>query len=127
MIHGHPALAEALRAEGAEVLRLHPQPGVIDLSALLREHGCTPDLLIQTENLADRTLLAGLPELACTKVFWSVDTHLNLSWHGLYGRLFDGVLATQRRLLPDLRHEGAGRTGWLPFSSASSGYRVCWA
>ena len=115
LVNVHTGIADALRETGREVLALHPKPGVVDLPALLREHCCTPDLLVQGETLGERILLSGLPEVGCIKIFWSIDTHLNLYWHSLYGRLFDGVAATQRRLLPELRREGLGAVGWLPW------------
>ncbi len=67
------------------------------------------------EVLRERVLLSGLERLSCRKAFWAIDVHLNLYWHGLYGRLFDLVLCTQKGWLDDLRREGAPRVAWLPW------------
>ncbi|MBQ3060075.1 MAG: glycosyltransferase family 1 protein [Desulfovibrio sp.] len=51
-----------------------------------------PDLLIQREHIGRRLLLDDLWELDCPKIFWAVDSHLNLYWQRFYGGLFDLVL-----------------------------------
>lgn len=51
-----------------------------------------PDILIQKEHIGRRVFLDGLWDLACPKIFWAVDSHLNLYWQRFYGQLFDLVL-----------------------------------
>ena len=55
-------------------------------------HAFQPDVLIQKEHIGRRLLLGGLWELPCPKIFWSVDSHLNLYWQRFYCQLFDLVL-----------------------------------
>ena len=88
-------LGPAFKHLGHEVLEIYPPPGILDVHAELNAIGFVPDLLIQTEVLGPRVILAGLESLKCPKVFWSVDTHLNAFWHVHYGRLFDAVATTQ--------------------------------
>jgi len=88
-------LGPTLHRLGHEVLELVPGPGVSEVRALLEPCGFKPELLVQTEVLGLRAILAGLEHLDCPKVFWSVDTHLNAFWHAHYGRLFDAVATTQ--------------------------------
>jgi len=109
------ALVPALRGLGHEVLDLRPGPGMHCLPELLDRHGFTPDLLIHQEVLGKRRFLSGLGELACTKIFWSIDTHLNAWWHCLYGRFFDCVATTQDHWLPRLESLGLESTAWLPW------------
>lgn len=87
------SLPTALEHLGHEVLNLHPRnEQVFDLAEALDEHKFSPELIIQEENLGPRLLVKGLDTFSCPKVFWSLDTHLNLFWHAHYIRLFDGVL-----------------------------------
>lgn len=82
----------ALRKCGHNVLDLHPAPGLHSLQALLAPHDFIPDAVFQDENLGSRILLTDLPTFSCVKIFRSLDSHLNMFWHYLYGRLFDTVL-----------------------------------
>ncbi|WP_243310623.1 CgeB family protein [Fundidesulfovibrio agrisoli] len=88
-------LGPSLRDLGHEVLEVLPAPGVTDVRTALEPSGFRPDLLVQTEVLGARVILAGLEHLDCIKVFWSIDSHLNAFWHAHYGRLFDAVATTQ--------------------------------
>ncbi len=108
------ALQKPLEALGHEVLALHPKPGILDITAELARQAFAPDLLVQVETLGPRVILDGLPALRCTKVFWSVDTHLNLFWHRHYIRLFDGALTTQPHLVEELAAQGVPAF-WLPW------------
>ncbi len=103
-----------MAALGHEVLALQPKAGILDIAAELASRGFQPDLLVQTESLGPRTILQGLPLLGCVKLFWSIDTHLNLFWHRDYGRLFDAVLTTQPHLVTALAAEGF-QAHWLPW------------
>jgi len=94
-------VADALHRMGHEVLTLRHQdlPPVFDLPEELERRDFTPDLVLQTESLSHRTLYRGLGELDCLKVFWSIDTHLNLFWQQHYFRLFDGIATPHASLL----------------------------
>lgn len=97
------SIGKALQALGHEVLILHQYelPRVLDIAAELRKRNFAPDLLFQEELLGERVLLQGLKELDCPKVYWSVDTHLNLFWHEWYTKLFDGVATPHVSLLKE--------------------------
>lgn len=112
LIHG--PLGQAFRDLGHEVLQLAPPPGVFDIRAALDEAGFVPDLLVHTESLGPRVLLAGLPAVAAIKIFWSLDTHLNAFWHAHYGGLFDAVATTQPAWVPRLAVLGPARVFALP-------------
>ncbi|MBN2141052.1 MAG: glycosyltransferase family 1 protein [Desulfovibrionaceae bacterium] len=115
LVNCHLGMVRAFEELGHRVLALEPSEPVFDIREALAEAGFEPDVLIQTELLRDRVLLRGLDGLSCRKVFWSLDTHLNSFWHAHYGRLFDGLLSTQKRLLPELRAAGLSQVGWLPW------------
>ncbi|MGE4552668.1 MAG: glycosyltransferase [Desulfovibrionaceae bacterium] len=115
LVHGRPELAARWRDQGHAVRHLTPEGTIVDLGAELAAQGFRPDLVVQVERLGPRTLLRGLDALDCRKVFWSVDTHLNLHWHGYYSRLFDLTCTTQHGWVPRLGREGAPRAAWLPW------------
>lgn len=95
-------LAEPLRELGHEVLDVRPEFGVLELPPYLKAHNFTPDLLIQQERLAPRLSLLGLEQLPCPKIFWSVDSQLNLHWQVHYLTLFDGFLTPHLSLFEAL-------------------------
>jgi hypothetical protein len=121
----------ALKDMGHDVLCLWPQQPVFDLKAALDEQAFAPELIFQEESLGTRALLQGLQHYACPKVFWSLDTHLNLHWQSHYFRLFDGVLTPHESILhKDLRppHPPFARMAmfgqdrpWKPFSQRRHG------
>ncbi len=103
------AFHKPLSALGHNVLFFSPRdPGNIDVPLLLQQHNFTPDLIFQTESLARRLVLHGLPSIPCVKIFWAIDSHLNLFWQRYYARLFDGVLTPHlslwEALPPEWRH-----------------------
>ncbi len=114
----HCPLGPALRRMGHHVLELAPPPGLHDARALLDGAGFSPDLLVQTETLGPRTLLAGLDGLSCARVYWSLDTHLNAFWQRHYAGLFDLFLTTQAHWVPRLADLGAPHARWLPWFGA---------
>ncbi|WP_462327459.1 glycosyltransferase family protein [Desulfobaculum sp.] len=116
-------LADAFSAMGHDVLGLRVQPGIQNIAALLAEHDFQPELFVEVEVLGARPVLTGLNEIACTKLFWSVDTHLNAWWHVDYGRLFDAVLTTQQHWVPRLEACGLPRVYWLPWFGVRRPYR----
>lgn len=95
----------ALKNMGHEVLLLDDvhAPQVLDLEQELARRNFSPDLVLQTEHLGQRVLLKGLSSLSCPKIFWSLDTHLNLSWQLPYMRLFDAVATPHASIMERLR------------------------
>lgn len=90
---------------GHEVLQLDvPElTPVFDLKEALAQRNFKPDLIFQAESLGKRVFLTGLNSFSCPKIFWSVDTHLNLFWHVYYMRLFDGVATPHVSIFNRLR------------------------
>lgn len=116
LIHATGPLSQAFQDLGCEVLALSPpEAGVFDMPAELRRHGFEPDILFQREQLGPRLLLAGLEHIPAVRIFWAIDPHLNAFWHAPYARLFDLILSTQRRWMPQLGSCGAGRVRHLPW------------
>lgn len=116
LVHVHAPIVEALRAQGHMVLALRPPEGqILHLPGELERHGFTPDIVVQQELLAPRTLLAGLEGIAAVRVFWALDPHLNAFWQAPYARLFDLVFSTQARTMPELAAQGAGPVLHLPW------------
>lgn len=99
----HGGLARALSKLGHEVLapQVGPEP-LLDVPALLAREGFAPDLILQQERLDHRVLLQGLEQVDCPKIYWSVDSHLNLFWQRYYLRLFDGVATPHPSLFKNL-------------------------
>lgn len=92
-------LGRELRAMGHEVVDLWPDVPLFDLAAELDRRAFSPELILQEERLGRRTTLLGLSRFSCPKLYWSLDTHLNLFWQRFYLRLFDGVLSPHLSLL----------------------------
>lgn len=87
--------------------------GVVPVERLLNDPSAEggrfrPDVLLQKEHLGRRVFLKNLSELNCPKIFWAIDSHLNLFWQRLYARLFDVVLTPHKSLFdalpPSWRH-----------------------
>lgn len=115
-----PCLGHALDAFPAEVAVLQPGPGIVDLPELLDSHGLKPDILLQDERLAPRTLLKGLETLDCPRIFWSLDPHLNHYWQAHYAALFDVAVSTQKAWAEPLARAGAGRAEWLTWCAPAA-------
>ena len=85
-----------------------PAPPLFNVPQFLHEQNFKPDFIIQAEHLGERTLLEGLEDLACPKIFWAIDSHLNMHWQQYYARLFNAVLTPHltlwQALPPDLQH-----------------------
>lgn len=109
------SLHNEMRELGHEVLDVHPEPGVHDLSPLLAEHDFKPEVIIQQETLGPRVLLRGLEAFPGIKVYWSVDTHLNVFWQIEYVRLFDLVCSTQKHWAEHLQKQTGVPAVWLPW------------
>ncbi|GAB7080342.1 glycosyltransferase family protein [Megalodesulfovibrio paquesii] len=94
-----PALNKAMQSLGHEVICFWPTgQAEFNLPEALEQQGFTPELIIQEEFLGPRVLLTGLDKLACPKIFWSLDSHLNAHWHRWYACCFDGVVTPHRHL-----------------------------
>ena len=115
LVHGG-LLTGPLRELGHEVLELNPAPGILHIAPELEKHGFSPDALIQTEVLGQRTWLADLPSLDCLAVFRSLDTHINGFWQRHYARLFDAALTTQPHLQDLFREADMKHVGVLAWS-----------
>ena len=106
-------LAAQMEALGHNVLKVLPQnltpnQPLLNVPKYLHEQNFTPDFIIQSEHLGERTLLEGLEELTCPKIFWAIDSHLNMHWHQYYARLFNAVLTPHlslwQALPPEIQH-----------------------
>lgn len=121
-------LGPSLERLGHEVLTFPEKEltPIFDIQVALHKRDFKPDLLFQSEALGQRILLKGLGTLPCRKIFWSIDTHLNLFWHLYYLRLFDGVATPHVSLLERLRTPlppilRLARHGWeLPWRGFSA-------
>lgn len=94
----------ALHERGHTILSLRLTSGLHKLQPMLAEHKFEPDLILQQEALGERVFLADLPQFSCIKIFWAIDSHLNMYWQKYYARLFDRVLSPHVSLfsaLPD--------------------------
>lgn len=111
------SLTPWLEETGMDTAVLDPPAGIQDVGALLEERGLRPDVLVQEERLAPRTLLRGLESLPCPVVFWAKDPHLNHYWQAPYCSLFDEVACTQKAWLKPLRDAGAPAAHWLTWSA----------
>ena len=74
------------------------QGGIFSLQRLLKRQGTLPknvqpDLILQKESLGTRVIFRDLASFPCPKIFWSIDSHLNLFWQHWYAQLFDLVLS----------------------------------
>ena len=89
------SIGSALQRQGHEVLIIEQNqlPVIFDLEQELHKRSFSPELIFQEEPLGRRVVLKGLETFQCPKIFWSIDTHLNLFWQIYYFRLFD-VIAT---------------------------------
>ncbi|WP_320006099.1 glycosyltransferase [Maridesulfovibrio sp.] len=86
-----------------------------DIAAKITEMQFEPELILQQEYLGRRVLLQGLERINCLKIFWSVDTHMNMYWHGYYAELFDCVLTTQKKYTLQLKRICNTKIEWLPW------------
>ncbi|MGM0610339.1 MAG: glycosyltransferase family protein [Thermodesulfobacteriota bacterium] len=110
------SLSKQLKTQGHNVLECKPPQGtLVDVSALCRKANFVPECIIQQEILGRRILLLNLELMSCPKVFWSIDTHLNIYWQRYYARNFDLFLTTQKEWLPRITRAGIKNCAWLPW------------
>ncbi|WP_027721322.1 glycosyltransferase [Maridesulfovibrio zosterae] len=121
LINCRQPLIDAFVSLGCEVCCIRSYDNELDVSSKLNELGFKPDLIFQQEILGLRLFLSGMHKIDCIKIFWSVDTHLNMHWHGVYGSLFDGVLTTQKKYVPILKKNCEAEICWIPWMGARLG------
>lgn len=121
LINCTPPLVDAFIAHGYNVKSLTGQEGKIDVPAKLDAFDFQPDMILQQESLGRRLFLNGLHKVDCTKIFWSVDTHMNMYWHEYYADIFDCVFTTQKKYVQALRNKCGARVEWLPWMAMPSG------
>ncbi len=124
LINCTPSLVKAFVEMGFEVDQVYVQEGTLDLPAMLNARQFDPDLILQQESLGRRLFLNGLHKLNCVKIFWSIDTHMNFFWHRYYADLFDCLLTTQKKYIPELRKLCETRVEWLPWLGNLSGVGI---
>ncbi len=117
-------MVDAFLSLGFEVSHLYTNERELNVAEKLRELDFQPDLILQQENLGCRVFLSGMHEVNCLKIFWSVDTHLNMHWHRYYGSLFDGVLTTQKKYVRALERDCDSEIFWVPWMGAHRNERV---
>lgn len=64
-----------------------------------------------------------LPETRCPRVFWAIDTHLDLAWYQEKAPDFDLVCVAQRDAVSELRNAGVKIVDWLPLACDPSVHR----
>lgn len=121
LINCTPPLVDAFIAQGHDVKSLYGQDGKMDVPAKLNELDFQPDMILQQESLGRRLFLSGLHKVDCIKIFWSVDTHMNMYWHEYYADIFDCVLTTQKKYVQTLRNKCGARIEWMPWMAMPSG------
>ncbi len=124
LINCTPALVDAFIAQGYEVKSLFGQDGKMDVPAKLDALDFQPDMILQQESLGRRLFLNGLHKVDCIKIFWSVDTHMNMYWHEYYADIFDCVLTTQKKYVQALRNKCGAKVEWMPWMAIPSGAAV---
>ena len=134
-------LPAVLQELGHNVLTLAPNPAaapgtVLNMPALLRAKNFKPDLILQAEHLGRRIFLEGLEEFDCPKIFWAIDSHLNMFWQQWYALLFDAVLTPHVSLfeaLPEIRRPKilrrfswpGQRRDWVPHDQRGRAMSLC--
>jgi tetratricopeptide (TPR) repeat protein len=81
-----------------------------------------PDMVVYTDHLGVRAWPDGIPNLhGIPRVYYAVDTPINLWWQRHFARLFDRVFADQRPCAEELASEGI-RASWLPVGVDAKSY-----
>ena len=121
LINCRQPIVNAFKSMGCEVQAINTSIVEFDLYSELNDCGYEPDLILQQESLGCRVFLLNLHKVDCMKIFWSVDTHLNMHWHALYGSLFDVILTTQKKYVPLLKMASSSDVHWLPWMGGRAG------
>ncbi|WP_051677026.1 glycosyltransferase family protein [Maridesulfovibrio frigidus] len=121
LVNCRKPMVDVFKASGHEVYSLSTSEREVDVHCELAKIGFVPDIILQQESLGSRVFLRGLSSVDCIKLFWSVDTHMNMYWHGLYGSMFDGVLTTQKKYVPLLEKVCTAKICWVPWMGGRLG------
>ncbi len=99
--------------KGAEC-EIKADPDRVDLQKIISGLDPRPDLMLLTDDLGTRVLPSGLERVSIPKVYYGVDSPINLYWQRWLAGLFETVCLDQRdqarRLSAELRRE----VSWLP-------------
>ncbi len=114
-------MVDAFKAAGHHVRCIYTTEREVNVLHELEKLEFAPDILLQQESLGCRVFLNGLASIDCIRLFWSVDTHMNMHWHGLYGSMFDGVLTTQKKYVSALEKVCTAKICWVPWMGGRLG------
>lgn len=114
-------MVDAFKTAGHDVRFIYTSESEVDVLHELEKLEFTPEILLQQESLGCRVFLKGLASIDCVRLFWSVDTHMNMYWHGLYGSMFDGVLTTQKKYVSALEKVCTAKICWVPWMGGRLG------
>ncbi|MBQ7617300.1 MAG: glycosyltransferase family 1 protein [Desulfovibrio sp.] len=64
-----------------------------------------PELIVQQELLGVRVFFQDLWQFKCCKIFWAIDSHLNLYWQKHYATCFDLVLSPHLTLWQEAKNQ----------------------
>ena len=84
-----------------------------------------PDVIFQGDHSAP-LIHCGLEDIDIPKAWYSIDSHLHLSWHKHYAVLFDRVFVAQKSLVPHLSRYQP-RAYWLPPFCQRTTEFIAWA
>lgn len=115
LINCNTHLINAFKDSGYIVKSISVHERDYDIATNLLEMQFDPELILQQEYLGKKVILHGLEKVDCLKIFWSVDTHMNMYWHKYYADLFDCVLTTQKKYTSKLKQLCDAKIEWLPW------------
>ena len=123
LLLGHDYFARAFRDLGCVVQV--PRMGDSDphLPELLNRLTAKPDAVVLTDDLGRRTLPSGWDECDVKKVYYAVDSPINLFWQRHFAALFDLVLVDQKPQVEKLDPFTNGETAWMPVAVDTKKYQ----
>lgn len=89
-------------------------PNRVDLQAIISSLDQKPDLVLLTDDLGARVLPSGLERVSIPKVYYGVDSPINLYWQKWLSGMFDVVCLDQRDQARGLAAELGREVSWLP-------------
>jgi len=90
------------------------RPDQLDLPYIIRHIPCKPDAVVLTDDLGGRVFPSGLEKISMLKVWYGVDSPINLFWQKHYAPLFDLVLSDQKNCAAELDRLCPAGAHWLP-------------
>ena len=105
-----------------EDCEIKADPNRVDLQAIISRMERKPDLLLLTDDLGARVLPFGLERVLIPKVYYGVDSPINLFWQKHLAGLFDLVLLDQRDQARNLSARLDREIHWLPVAVDPSLY-----